>query len=90
LKERERPLLTIPGTVPPPQEFGSGCRFKPRCAAATAECSADRPMAESGRLQAWCHHPLHGTARHVGSVDTANPVSTEVPSGQSGAAGVPR
>ena len=25
------PLRTIPGMVPPPQEFPSGCRFHPRC-----------------------------------------------------------
>jgi peptide/nickel transport system permease protein len=60
LKERERPLLTIPGTVPPPQEFEAGCRFKPRCPAATEKCSLDRPEASSGGLRAWCHHPLDG------------------------------
>jgi peptide/nickel transport system ATP-binding protein len=25
------PLVTIPGMVPPPQQFPSGCRFHPRC-----------------------------------------------------------
>jgi peptide/nickel transport system permease protein len=61
LKERERPLLTIPGTVPPPQEFGAGCRFTPRCPAATEECSSDRPETKLGTLTAWCHHPLDGS-----------------------------
>ena len=29
---RGGPLRTIPGMVPPPQEFPAGCRFHPRCA----------------------------------------------------------
>ena len=34
------PLRTIPGMVPPPQQFPSGCRFHPRCGYA-------RPTADS-------------------------------------------
>jgi oligopeptide/dipeptide ABC transporter ATP-binding protein len=30
--DRRTPLRTIPGMVPPPQAFPSGCRFHPRCA----------------------------------------------------------
>jgi oligopeptide/dipeptide ABC transporter ATP-binding protein len=36
------PLRTIPGMVPPPQAFPSGCRFHPRCAYARA-IQADGP-----------------------------------------------
>jgi oligopeptide/dipeptide ABC transporter ATP-binding protein len=36
------PLVTIPGMVPPPQHFPSGCRFHPRCAfARLPHCAAD-------------------------------------------------
>jgi len=34
------PLPTIPGTVPAPRDWPSGCRFTDRCPYATAECSA--------------------------------------------------
>ena len=38
------PLRTIPGMVPAPQNFPSGCRFHPRCAYARApECGATVP-----------------------------------------------
>jgi peptide/nickel transport system ATP-binding protein len=29
--EEEKRLVPIPGMVPPPQEFPSGCKFHPRC-----------------------------------------------------------
>jgi peptide/nickel transport system permease protein len=34
------PLPTIPGTVPAPGDWPTGCRFADRCRYATAECSA--------------------------------------------------
>lgn len=38
------PLTTIPGMVPPPQEFPNGCRFHPRCSyAKQPRCAADVP-----------------------------------------------
>ncbi len=38
------PLATIPGMVPPPQDFPSGCRFHPRCShAREPECNAEPP-----------------------------------------------
>ncbi len=38
------PLTTIPGMVPPPQEFPSGCRFHPRCGyARQPRCAAEVP-----------------------------------------------
>jgi oligopeptide/dipeptide ABC transporter ATP-binding protein len=37
-------LRTIPGMVPAPQHFPTGCRFHPRCAfARLPECSGDMP-----------------------------------------------
>ena len=39
------PLVTIPGMVPAPQDFPSGCRFHPRCAfARLPQCAAMPPM----------------------------------------------
>ena len=38
------PLATIPGMVPPPQDFPSGCRFHPRCShAREPQCKLDPP-----------------------------------------------
>jgi oligopeptide/dipeptide ABC transporter ATP-binding protein len=63
---RRRPLRTIPGMVPPPTQFPSGCRFHPRCAAARlgaagrpVDCAAvvpDLREVEPGHFVA-CHYP---------------------------------
>ena len=38
------PLTTIPGMVPPPQEFPTGCRFHPRCChARSPRCQEELP-----------------------------------------------
>jgi peptide/nickel transport system permease protein len=54
-------LPAIAGSVPPPGARPAGCRFHPRCALATAECSA-RPIAllapEADRLTRCIHHEL--------------------------------
>lgn len=54
-------LHQIPGVVPAPQGFGSGCRFSSRCAAATERCRTTVPVL-TGRGDAddhgfACHHP---------------------------------
>jgi len=41
-EHRER-LTTIPGTVPPPTAWPSGCRFRDRCRYAWERCSTDHP-----------------------------------------------
>ncbi len=41
-EERER-LLAIEGTVPPPFDLPSGCRFHPRCVFAASECTTVDP-----------------------------------------------
>ena len=38
---KDAPLKDIPGTVPPPWNWPSGCAFHPRCPKATPECSAE-------------------------------------------------
>ena len=37
---RDAPLVGIPGTVPPPTDWPSGCAFHPRCPYAEAKCAA--------------------------------------------------
>jgi len=38
---RDAPLAEIPGTVPPPWNWPSGCAFHPRCPVAKPECSSN-------------------------------------------------
>ena len=37
---KDAPLADIPGTVPPPWDWPSGCAFHPRCPSARPECSS--------------------------------------------------
>jgi len=57
-QERET-LEVIPGNVPNPRNFPSGCRFHPRCAYATERCKAETPELEEIRPGHWvrCWHP---------------------------------
>ena len=38
---KDAPLADIPGTVPPPTDWPTGCAFHPRCPFATPACAAD-------------------------------------------------
>lgn len=40
---RDAPLADIPGTVPPPDAWPTGCAFWPRCAAVQDRCRQDQP-----------------------------------------------
>ena len=40
LTDRDKELVTIPGSVPTIESFPSGCRFHPRCRLATEDCAA--------------------------------------------------
>ncbi|WP_336648509.1 ABC transporter ATP-binding protein [Microbacterium sp. MMO-10] len=51
-QDRGVELFSIPGSPPDPAEMVLGCRFAPRCAAATDRCRAERP-------------PLEGEGGHV-------------------------
>jgi oligopeptide/dipeptide ABC transporter ATP-binding protein len=56
---RDGPLRTIPGMVPPPQQFPTGCRFHPRCAyARLPHCAQEPPglRAVATGHEARCHY----------------------------------
>ncbi len=44
LEGRRERLATIPGMVPKPQDFPSGCRFRNRCTLAEAGCEHEPPL----------------------------------------------
>jgi len=57
--EGER-LVPIAGTVPPPDQWPSGCRFHPRCPLAITRCRTERPplepIAEGHDVACWVAH----------------------------------
>ena len=50
---RDAPLADIPGTVPPPDRWPSGCAFAPRCAQATEACSQGQPAVTVDGERGW-------------------------------------
>ena len=49
LEDRGRKLEPIRGTVPPPTDWPSGCRFQARCPQAGEGCADPQPLVELGR-----------------------------------------
>ncbi len=62
-------LDTIPGQPPSMGAMPGGCRFHPRCAAATVACKGDQPdqAARGPGHVAACHNPLTSARRKVGA-----------------------
>lgn len=56
--DRER-LVTIPGTVPSPLDFPTGCKFHPRCPRCADKCKTEEPVLEEIETGHWtaCWHP---------------------------------
>ena len=51
-------LTQIPGVVPSPADFPSGCRFADRCPMASAICWEQQPtLLGTDRHRVACHHP---------------------------------
>ena len=46
LGEKKKQLSVIPGTVPSPLDFPSGCRFRTRCSLAQEVCKEEPPLRE--------------------------------------------
>ena len=51
---KDAPLAGIPGTVPPPTDWPSGCAFHPRCPHATADCTKEGAREDLARRYADC------------------------------------
>jgi oligopeptide/dipeptide ABC transporter ATP-binding protein len=67
LGERRERLATLPGQVPDPSCFPTGCRFQPRCPVAVARCAEEPPVLEPepGHLsRCWRADAMVGTDLH--------------------------
>ncbi|MDZ7630876.1 MAG: ABC transporter ATP-binding protein [Gemmatimonadaceae bacterium] len=62
---RRQRLTTIPGTVPPPGAWPTGCRFADRCAHAWSRCTAEAPALHQigNGLSSRCHLVLEPERR---------------------------
>lgn len=67
-------LVSIPGSVPPPQSIPDGCPFRDRCAAADAACSVPPGATTLGTVTVHCHHPVAGSPA-VASPAVASPAA---------------
>ncbi|MFD7160585.1 dipeptide/oligopeptide/nickel ABC transporter permease/ATP-binding protein [Kribbella sp. NPDC059898] len=67
LESGDEDLTQIPGVVPSPADFPSGCRFSDRCPAATDVCRTTEPpvVGDLASHAAACHHPA-GSALTLG------------------------
>ena len=55
LSAPDRGLAVIPGRVPPPSAWPTGCRFHPRCPYAWSRCESKAPpLAADGSSRARC------------------------------------
>jgi len=56
--DRDRPLLTIEGTVPPLHSMPAGCLFEPRCEFRISECARALPPLAEVRPGHWARCPV--------------------------------
>jgi oligopeptide/dipeptide ABC transporter ATP-binding protein len=61
--DRQRPLQTIDGTVPPPRELPPGCPFEPRCDFRVAECAHALPPLVEIDPGHWARCPVANPVR---------------------------
>ena len=76
LTERDKDLVTIPGSVPTIESFPSGCRFHPRCRLAIDDCRTGAvPLVEVGDSVSRCirtEELIRSRAAEPGLAGTAN------------------
>jgi peptide/nickel transport system ATP-binding protein len=60
--ERNRPLRTIEGTVPPLEALASGCSFEPRCDLRIPQCTRDLPPLVEITPGHWARCPVANPA----------------------------
>ena len=78
--ERDDRLFVIPGIVPRPQEFPTGCRFRTRCRFATDKCKERPPLEEleSGHFAAcWYAKEVQAGTREPGEPHDPRTAETE-------------
>jgi oligopeptide/dipeptide ABC transporter ATP-binding protein len=63
--ERDRPLRTIEGTVPPLHAIPTGCSFAPRCEHRIAECEEHFPALIEVSREHWARCPVLNPGRPV-------------------------
>ena len=61
--DRQRPLQTIDGTVPPLRELPPGCPFEPRCDDRIAECTRSLPQLAEISPGHWARCPVANPVR---------------------------
>jgi peptide/nickel transport system ATP-binding protein len=61
--DRQRPLQTIDGTVPPLRELPTGCPFEPRCDLRIPECARALPPLVEIDPGHWARCPVANPAR---------------------------
>jgi oligopeptide/dipeptide ABC transporter ATP-binding protein len=81
-------LAAIPGTVPNPQRFPTGCKFHPRCPRMNGDptCQTTEPALREVASQQWgaCHH-IENFAKSpatVSKIDFRRPLQQLQPAGQ--------
>ena len=62
MRTRQATLQQIDGAMPRLHAIPAGCAFNPRCARASAQCRADKPVLEVQSHAIACWHPFEGVA----------------------------
>ncbi len=78
-QDRDLELFSIPGSPPDPADPQVGCRFAPRCAAATAQCRVDTPVSTAGPGEGHvfaCWNPAQETAVTITARRFPEPVAS--------------
>ena len=62
MRVRQAALQQIDGAMPRLNAIAQGCAFHPRCAQASAQCRAEKPVLEPQNHSIACWHPQQGAA----------------------------
>jgi oligopeptide/dipeptide ABC transporter ATP-binding protein len=81
-RERDEPLVSIPGQMPDARNVPSGCAFHPRCPMAIERCSVERPPllvhADRHRVACWVANGDEGVLTADDLARPANPIAVPV------------
>lgn len=82
-QDRAVELFSIPGAPPDPADTPVGCRFAPRCTAATEQCRVETPVSTAGPGEGHeyaCWNPAQATAITIASRRFPEPEPADVSS----------